>query len=78
MRELRILREVQRRQSRASQGFNPRTPADQVLHVAAAAHELDILSLPEDVSSLADAQQADGSFYFMLGFSSLGGDDPLA
>lgn len=78
MRELRILRETQRRQSRASQGLNPRTQADQALHVAAAAHELEILSLPEDVSALTDAQQADGSFFFMLGFSALGGPDPLA
>jgi hypothetical protein len=78
MRELRILREVQRRQGRASQGLNPRSLSDQALHLAAAGNELEILSLPEDVGSLAEVQQADGSFYFQLDYSSLDGTDPLA
>ena len=77
MRELSILREIQRRQGRESVGGQPQAPRLFAPQAAAQFHAGDILRLPENVDGLETIQKTDGSFYFMVGFSAVDGPDTV-
>ena len=78
MRELRVNREVHRRQAALSNG----RPAYAPIHLAVHARFSSLLSehaaLPEDTASQQLMQDSSGAFFFMLDVDFLDGPAPLA
>ena len=77
MRELKVRREVDRREAARQAGRNYHNPYSLVLHVKLAHYEAEHEALPEDVSAAVVCQDAAGNFPFMVGQSALGDGDPL-
>ncbi len=77
MRALKVLREVERRQSRRALGVPPF--GGRLVLPRARSTDLapDILALPEKVDDLAAMQTANGGFIAMIGFSGVGGPDTV-
>jgi hypothetical protein len=78
MRALRVLRDVERRERRRALGVNPYCERMSGAAARATAMDAEILAMPEDTSDYQAVQAADGTLYFALGISALGGSDPLA
>jgi hypothetical protein len=77
MRALDTERKWQRIYSQRSAGVYPGEAMSSEANVALAGSETELFLLPEEVQSLGEIQGAGGGFGFMLGFSALGGPDPL-
>jgi hypothetical protein len=77
MRELRINREVNRRQAAQANARPVHMPSHLAIHARFGSLAADYTALPEDTASQSFAQDGDGAFFFMLDWSSLDGSDPL-
>jgi hypothetical protein len=78
MRDLALIREAARRESRRAVGANVYLSRTHVAQVQESGLEPQLIQLPVDVSGLVQTQDPTTSaFVFMLDHSALGGPDPL-
>lgn len=70
------LRETFRREMRRAMGTDPRMPRLHSAQVTGALTEAELLALPVETEG-AEAVWEVGAFPFMVGYSALGGPDPL-
>jgi hypothetical protein len=77
MRELRINREVHRREAAAANGRPVHNPIHLAVHTRFSGQMADYMALPEDTASQVLMQNSSGAFFMMLDFSALDGPDPL-
>jgi hypothetical protein len=78
MRDLAILRKVERREGRRAMGVEPRGETHLPVGIVRRPHDAEHLALPQYTDYLSDIQKSDGSFYFMVSFSRVGGPDTVA
>jgi len=77
-RELKVYREVNRREAAKAAGVHPRTPLLLRGQLTILGGEAALRNLPQDISNLESAQDSDtGEFFFVAGSSAVGGDDPI-
>lgn len=77
MRELEIVRRLERWQAQRAAGVYPNDGIHTEANAALAGMEGELFLLAEEVRGIPDLQGPGGGFGFMLGFSVLGGSDPL-
>jgi hypothetical protein len=77
MREERVRREFEKRESRRAVGANVFGRKLTIAQAQRSHLDAAMLARPVDVDNLDDMQAADGSFYFQADYSAVDGPDPV-
>jgi len=78
MRELEKNRQVGRREAARANGRHALNPSHQDIHAKFGAYTGDHFAMPEDTAAMESCQDDSGGFFFMAGFSRVGGPDAIA